>query len=166
MDRMSLFDSIRHRLVEDGDCLRWTGGCCSGHPAMRIDGKTTLLRRAIYVEAHGRPIPAGKILRPTCGMTRCLNREHWKLTTYKAVAIECGALGLMSGHLRSARIAAVKRAGPQAKITDAQAAAIFVSDEPGAVLAARHGICAGTVSKIRLGQCRRNFASPRAGLVA
>lgn len=161
----SLLDTLKHKVVEDGDCLRWTGACCGGHPSHRIGGKTSLVRRALYVEAHG-PIPPGNILRATCGMTRCLNREHWVLTTYAAVAKECGAKGLMGGHLRSAKIAATKRAGPQAKITDAEAAAIFSSDEPGTVLAKRHGITQAHVSKIKLGRCRRNFASPWAGLAA
>lgn len=161
---MTLDEAMAALVVEDGDCLRWTAGCACGHPTMRLDGKQILVRRALYTAANG-PIPAGKILRVTCGMTRCLNREHWRLTTYRSVAVECGALGLMSGHLRSAKIAAVKRAGPQAKITQADAEAILMSDERGTVLASRYGLHEGTVSKIRLRKVRKNFTSPWAGLI-
>lgn len=160
---MKVSERIRPFVVEDGDCLRWIGGCSNGHPSIRIGGKSVLVRRALFAEAGG-AIPSGQILRVTCGMPRCVNRAHWKLTTYKAVAIECGAAGLMSGHLRSAKIAAAKRAGSQAKITDADAAAIVSSDETGVVLAARYDISETTVSRIRLGKRRRNFSSPWAAL--
>lgn len=156
---MILLDQIAHLLAEDGDCLLWRGACCNGHPSKTIGGKTMLLRRALFTEMCG-PIPRGRILRPTCGQSRCLNLEHAKLTTHKAVAQECGALGLMGGTVRSARIAATKRAGPQARVTQDAARAIFTSDEPGVVLARRHGIAQATVSKIRLGKMRRDFSSP------
>ena len=64
----------------------------------------------------------------------------------------------------TARIAAAKRASPQAKITQADAAAIRASTEVLRILAERYGICIGTVSKIRRGICRKDFTSPWAGL--
>lgn len=64
----------------------------------------------------------------------------------------------------TARIAAAKRASPQAKITDADAQAIRESTELLRVLSARHGIAMGTASKIRRGMMRRDFTSPWAGL--
>jgi hypothetical protein len=154
-----LLDQIAHLLTEDGDCLLWRGACCNGHPSKTMGGKTLLLRRALYAELHG-TIPPGRILQPTCGQRRCLNLEHARLTTHKAVALECGALGLMGGTVRSARIAAAKRAGPQARITQDVARSIFRSDESGAALARRHGITPSHVSKIRLGKARRDFSSP------
>ncbi len=156
---MSLFDSIRHLVIEDGDCLRWRAGCSAGHPSWRVGGKSVLVRRVMFEEEHG-PIPRGKILRVTCGMLRCLNREHWRLTTYKAVALECGAAGLMSGHLRSAKIAAVKRSGPQAKISDEDAATIFASGDTCTVLAERYGLNPSTICRIKRGQVRRRFDDP------
>ena len=78
-------------------------------------------------------------------------------TTYGAIAKECGALGLMSGPVRSARIAATKRAGTQAKISQDDARAIRASEEPVKVLGERYNIAQATVSKIRLWQVRREF---------
>lgn len=156
--------TIADRVVEDGDCLRWTGSCVNGHPYIRLSGRSMLVRRALWESERG-PIPAGRILRCTCGLQRCINLDHAKLTTYRAVGKELGALGVMSGPVRSARIAAVKRAGKQAKISQQQAREIRHSDESSTVLAARYGLSVSTVCRIRNGQMRREFAgNPFAGL--
>ena len=158
----SLQDRILAKCIEDGDCLRWTGGCCNGHPAI---SKSTLVRRALWAEKHG-PIPPGKIIRCTCETPKCVNLEHFEMTTHKRLATQLGALGVMSGPVRSANIAATKRAGRQARITQQDARAIRASDEKLSVLSARHGISEATVSKIRLGRVRREFgANPWAGLM-
>lgn len=157
---------VQARVIEDGDCLRWTGYCYNGHLGGTIDRRKVLIRRELYVAAKG-PIPKGKILRCICETPLCVNVGHVVPTTYKAVAKECGALGLMSGPVRSARIAAAKRAGAQAKISQEDARAIRASDEPLSVLAARYRLTESTCSKIRRGQVRREFTgNPWAGLAA
>lgn len=162
----ALTEYVAARVREDGGCLRWRGYSCNGHPGGTIDGWRFLVRRALYEEQRG-PIPKGKVIRCTCETPDCINTEHFKLTTYKAVALECGALGLMSGQVRSARIAAVKRAGAQAKITQDDARAIRASDEPLAIVARRYGITPSTASRIRRGTVRREFVgNPFAGLFA
>lgn len=163
---VGLLAYVLARVVEDGDCLRWTGWSANGHPAGTIAGRRMLIRRELYKAAHG-PIREGKIVRCNCETPDCVNPEHATLTTYKAVAKQLGAEGVMSGPVRSARIAAVKRAGKQAKITQKDARAIRASDEPLRVLAARYGLSKETCSKIRRGQVQREFAgNPWAGLGA
>jgi HNH endonuclease len=145
------------RTVEDGDCLRWTGTVCNGHPAGAWGGKRCrLIRREVWEAANG-PIPAGKIIRCTCETPLCVALDHLSVATYRSVARQCAAQGLMSGPVRSGRIAAAKRAGPQARITQEDARAIRESDESGRVWADRLGISPSTVSKIRRGQVRREF---------
>lgn len=148
---------IAARTVEDGDCLLWTRGCANGHPSARIDGKEQLVRRVLQEQASG-PISPGKVLRVTCGNTKCLSRDHWTITTHRRIALDCSAKGLMGGQLRAAKIAAAKRFGPQAKITQDDARAIRASDLSGAALAKRYSISGSTVSKIKRGQVRREFA--------
>lgn len=151
---------------EDGDCIVWTGGCCNGHPAIRIDGKTTLVRRALWVQANGF-IPPGRVLRCTCGTSKCINLDHCEAMTYKAIAKIEGAAGKMSDPVRSAKIAAAKRAGSQAKITQEQAREIRTSDEPLAALGARYGISESTASRIKRNTVRREFGgNPWQGLGA
>lgn len=169
----ALLDQLAGRYVEDGDCLRWLGGCCGKkqHPAlpksMQEKGKSVLVRRRLWEEKHG-PIPAGKILHCTCDVPRCINLDHCELTTFKKVAVQCGAMGLMSDPVRSAKIAAAHRERhPFTRITQADARAIRDSDEPGTVLAARYGVSESSVSKIRLGLFRREFhGNPWQGLGA
>jgi hypothetical protein len=50
----------------------------------------------------------------TCETPLCVELGHLTLSTYRKVALEMSRQGLMSGPVRSARIAAAKRAGKQA----------------------------------------------------
>lgn len=145
---------VAPRVQEDGDCLRWLGYCFNGHPAGTVDGRKVLIRRELWAAKHG-PIPKGRIIRCTCETPLCV--EHIEATTYQAVAKELGALGVMSGPVRSARIAAVKRASAQAKITQDDARAIRSSAEPERVLSERYGLSMCVVGRIRRSETRREF---------
>ena len=158
-------DHLLANTQEDGDCLIWLGGCCNGHPAHRSGTKTALVRRTLWTQLRG-PIEPGKIIRRTCETQICVNPEHLEKTTYKRLGLQLGALGHMSSQTRSAAIARAKRAGPQAKLTDADVARIRTGDEPPAELAKALGVHAGTVYKIRSGTHRRDFSSPWQGLGA
>lgn len=148
---------------EDGDCMIWLGACCNGHPAHGSKGKIVMVRRTLWEQVHG-PIERGRIIRCACETPKCVNPDHLTKTTRQRLAKQLGALGLMSGPVRSAKIAAVKRAGPQAKLTDADVKRIRYGSETGAALARELGVSPGTVSGIRRGQQRREFSSPWAGL--
>jgi hypothetical protein len=155
-DSEALLRTLSGRYVEDGDCLRWIAACCNGHPSMRVNGKSTLVRRVLWERKHG-AIPAGHIVRCTCETPRCINVDHCEVTTYRKLGKQLGALGVMSGWVRSAKIAAVKRASQQARISQEDARAIRNSDEKLSVLAARYGISESTASRIKLGRVRREF---------
>lgn len=150
------------KFVEDGDCLRWTAGVVGKckHPYVAIYSpkrKCLLVRRAVWEQAHG-PIPPGKIIRCTCGTPGCILLEHLELTTFQKLAKQLGALGVMSGPVRSAKIAASHRARhPLTKVSQEDVRTIRASDEPGTVLAARYGVSEATISKYRLGHCRREY---------
>jgi hypothetical protein len=151
--------------IEDGDCLIWLGGCCNGHPAHRSGTQTALVRRTLWTELRG-PIEPGKIIRCTCNRHRFVNIAHAEKTTYKRLGTQLGALGYMSGPVRSAAIARAKRAGPQAKLTDADVLRIRNGDEQPDQLAKALAIHIGTVYRIRRGTHRRDFSSPWMGLGA
>jgi hypothetical protein len=167
-----MVDTGMARATNDAGCLVWTGACFgkNKHPGVCVytpQRKTVLVRRHLWERKHG-PIPAGKIIRCTCETSRCVNIKHCELSTFKKVALECGALGLMSDPVRSAKIAASHRERhPLTKLTQQQVREIRASDEPGTVLAERYGVCEASISKYRLNQCRREFtANPFAGLGA
>lgn len=156
-------DKLLTNTDDDAGCMVWRSGCTSGHPTARVDAKNQLVRRVLWTELHG-PIEPGKIIRCTCQTPKCINPEHLEKTTYQKVAKALGALGVMSGQMRSAAIARAKRKGSQAKITDADVQRIRYGNELLRELAADLGINQGTVSKIRLGKCRKDFTSPWSGL--
>ena len=156
---------IAARTVDDGGCLRWIGAAGNGHPSMRVDGRQVLTRRVI-VELDSGPIARGKIVRCTCETPLCVAREHLIVTTYRAVATECGRRGLMSGPVRGARIAASKRCSEKAKLTAEAVREIRASTSTGVALARRYKVSESTVSRIRLGRMWREFVgNPWAGLV-
>lgn len=159
---MSLFTDIQHRTRDDAGCAVWRFSCCNGHPAMRQGSKTVLVRRAIWQDAHG-DIESGKIIRMTCETTGCVHPDHMQLTTYKRLAKHLGSLGIMSGPVRSAKIAATKRKS-QAKLTAAMVLEIRQSSEKTKTLAEKFGVAQAHISKIRVGKCWRDFLSPWAGL--
>ena len=162
---MTILDKLASRIQEDADCMLWLGGCCNGHPSIRHDGKSVLLRRILWEERNG-PIPAGHIVRVTCESVKCVNPDHIHLTTRKKLGKELGAIGIMSGPVRSAAIARTKRVGHQAKLTLEAVRDIRNSTERGRVLALRWGVSAGHISKIQKHQAFRDFTSPFAGLGA
>jgi hypothetical protein len=162
----ALSDFMTHhaeRIVEDGDCLRWTGACAgkTRHPAintLKPRRKTVLVRRLVW-EAEKGAIPPGKIIRCNCGTPQCIAIGHLELTTFGKLAKQLGALGIMSGPVRSANIAAAHRARhPKTKLTQEQVREIRASDEPGTVLAERYGVTESSISKYRLGHCRREYS--------
>lgn len=161
---MSLFTDIQHRTTDDAGCAVWRYSCCNGHPAFRHEGKTVLVRRALWQDEHGE-IPDGKIIRMTCETPKCVHPEHMTLTTYRRLGKELGALGLMSGPVRSAKIAATKRA-KYGKLTAEAVRDIRSSPETGRAMAAKYGVDEKHISRIRLNRTWREFSSPFAGLGA
>jgi hypothetical protein len=157
--------AIARYVKDDAGCLVWTGSCCNGHPSRTVDGKTRLVRRELWEQVHG-PIKPGHIIRCTCETPKCINIDCCEQTTYKKLGQQLGALGVMSGPVRSARIATAKRAGPQAKLTDADVQRIRNGTETLETLARELHINKGTAGRIRRRECRRDFSSPWAGLGA
>lgn len=155
---------IKHHTVDDGDCLNWKRGCSNGHPCIRLNGQTVLVRRALWVGLHGK-IEKGKIIRMTCGSKKCINPDHMECTTFKKLGKELGAIGVMSGLKRIAAIAKTKRAGSQAKLNSNDVFEIRSSNETTVSLAKKFGVAQAHISKIRKNKCWREFNSPWASLL-
>lgn len=157
-------DYIKDRTIEEGDCFVWQHSCVNGHPAMRQGQKTVLVRRILWQQTHG-DIPKTKVVRCTCGESKCVNIEHMELMTYAQIAKIEGARGKMSDHSRSAKIAATKR--KLTGLTIEQVREIRSSPKSGVALAEELGFSQNKISKIRLHKCWREFhGNPFAGLGA
>ena len=160
--QMRLFTQLIQNVIDDAGCWVWQKACSNGHPAFRKDGKPSLVRREIWKDMNGE-IPAGKIIHMTCETNKCVHPEHMVATTYKEVAKKMGKIGLMSGPVRSAKIAATKRE-KYAKLTHDSAMEIRSSNETGKALAEKYQVSQAHISKIQLGKCWKQFSSPWAGL--
>lgn len=150
--------------LDDAGCMVWQGGCANGHPAVTIGGKTLLVRRVLWEEMNG-PLKAGEIVRCTCQTPKCINPGCTVKTTHCKLAKQMGAVGLMSGQVRSAAIAKAKRSSPQAKLSAEAVRELRASDEHVPTLAAKLGISEGHAYKVRRNVAQRDYGNPFAGLL-
>lgn len=157
-------DMIRARCTECGDCWEWERAISNGrYPTLRYKGRVINARRAVFEMSGGKLQPKSFVV-VTCGNARCLNPEHLKQVTQKAHLTKVAALGAMGGPVRSAKIAAAKRAR-HGKITLDDARHIRASDEPVKVLAERYDLSKDRIYRIRRGQAWREYSNPFAGLM-
>jgi len=159
---MSLFKSLIGKTIDDAGCAVWKLSCCNGHPAMRKNGKTVLVRRAVW-EDENSAIPAGNIVRMTCETKNCITPWHMELTTFSKLGKQMGSLGRMSGPLRSAKIAATKRA-KHSKLTNDDVVEIRSSLETGRAMAVKFGVNETHISRIKRNKCWKDFTNPFSGL--
>lgn len=159
-------DTLRARCIDVGDCWEWQGARTdTGHPTVRHDGKTHLVRR-LAASLAGIPMPQNAKAMNTCENLRCVNPDHIVMRTHRQVMKRQGELGKLSDIARIAKIAATKRA-KYGKLTTEQVRAIRDSSETGVSMAALHGISQGKVSAIRRHRCWRDLAgNPFTGLGA
>lgn len=144
---------------EDGDCAIWLGKSKQrGHPSMRHDGKTQLVRRVLWAAVHS-PIRPGYLVRMTCSTPQCVHPAHMKLITRAALAQELGAMGLMGGLVRSAAVARARRLTCD-KLTEAQVREIRTSSEAGVHIAKRMNVAQSYISAIRRHKARREYSNP------
>lgn len=149
-----LMEKIRSRSIEEGDCLLWTGACNTRGPVATVGQKQYSLRQVAWSDKHGKPFPSGRVGSSGCNDPRCL--AHVVAKTWK--------------QLNSRRPTAAHRAKiaigkcRDSKLDDAAVAEIRLSDEPMTVLASRHRISKAYGYMIKRGECRRDYASPFAGL--
>lgn len=153
---MSAIDKAMGMAHEDMDHLIWHASTCNGHPAMRMGDKTVLVRRAIWQELHG-DIPAGKIIRVTCGDVLCIAPNHMMLTDYSRLAKSLGS-AVMAGPVRSAAIARAKQAKALV-INHDIVREIRTSNLTGVQLSKKHSISQNLVSKVRLHKCWKDWTN-------
>ena len=129
---------------------------------MEGGGQTLLVQRVSYEAANG-PIPAGKVIRCTCETPGCVNPACLVSTSYRKIALDCGKLGLMSGPLRTRKIAQAKQSASQYLSRD-MVREIRNSPESGVALSARLGLSQNLISKVRLHKVWKDFGG-FAGLI-
>lgn len=133
-------EAILHRCVEDGDCLVWGGPVdCAGAPYLR----SVRVRRHMWEQRTGKPVPSGKVVVPDCGRKRCV--EHLVLSTKAEVMVKTLARPDVA-----ARKKVAARSIPRLnKKLDASAVdAIRSSTKTQRELAKEHGVAQSLVSRV------------------
>lgn len=159
-------DSLKSRCIEVGDCWEWQGYIQNKTPqVVSYPGgvkKMVSVRRVLRELVTSQEQPDGHYSN-TCGNYRCVNPEH---TLYKTDSGHMRAMGkkrkvsaVTANKLRQYRVE-----NGLAKLDEAKAQEIRLSDEPGPVLAERYGVSRAWINKIRRGQVWRVLSSPFAGL--
>ena len=158
--------TIHARCTEVGDCWEWQGGTTgTGHPCVRHDGKTVLVRRLV-MQLAGRPLRPSDRAMTTCENILCVNEDHLTPRTHRQVMARQGELGKLSEPARIAKIASTHRAR-RGKITMDDARAIRASDETHEQAALRYGIHPNRIASIRQYKCWRELeGNPFVGLGA
>jgi len=159
-------DSLKARCVEVGDCLEWQGYIANNTPQVITypDGKKkmTSVRRLLRELVTGQAQPDGHYGN-TCGNHRCVNPDHtlWKheAAHMRAMAKKRKVSTVTASKLRKFRVD-----NGMAKLCEAKAQEIRLSDESGSVLAARYGVSKSWITKIKRGAAWRVLSSPFAGL--
>lgn len=87
--RATILDVIKHKTVEVGDCLEWTGYVTKdyGYPFTSICGRGILVKRLVAMRM-GIDIDRFTITN-TCGNKLCVNPDHIKACTRRVLAKSC-----------------------------------------------------------------------------
>lgn len=160
MNKKSLYDQIKKKCQEDGDCFVWQGNTYNGVPK-----QSNYSARRIVWEVKKGPIPKGQIMTTTCGNSKCLNVDHLAVVGRSEVSKKSAA----NPATKARRvISTTKSRRANCKITLEQAMEIRRSTETIFVLADKYGIHKSMVSRIRVGKAwleTPRMASPFAGLL-
>jgi hypothetical protein len=155
--------AILARCEEVGDCMVWTGSDNgSGHPKIRVAGKSFSARRAMWRLLHTRAIPSRMMVTTTCRDKACLCPEHLTLATKSSVSL---AAATSTALFRRAVASARTNRATQGKITMEIAREIRCSNKSGRDYAKELGVSPSHISKIRTNQSWVEFSSPFAGLM-
>jgi hypothetical protein len=150
-----------HERVKDEDgCLVWQK-CISGNgvPQGYIGGKVVTVRRFLWNESHEEPCPANMQVRPKCNNPLCVKPSH--LRAYPKNEFHKG-----KAHALPWRNAYAQTARANSRFSDELINEIRDSQEPGRVLAERHGMSETYVSRIRRGKARQDYTNPYLQLMA
>ena len=141
---------VQSRLVANGDCLEWRGGCNSdGYGHLQFEGKMLKLHRLLCMVAHGAPPSSRPLAIHSCDNRRCCNPKHLRWGSAADNNRDCVEHGR---HQRRPWSGARRGAGnPHAKTTEEDVRRIRRAAEAGvptAELAVGFGLAERTIRNI------------------
>ena len=159
-------ESLKARTVEIGDCWEWQGPYTYNgkNPIVRHNNKAVTARR-LALQLSGEKMREKTQVLPTCDNHRCINPEHLRQYSSSDCMKIQGAKGLMSDQVRSAKIAATKRA-QMAKLTMEQVREIRQRTTTIVQAAKKYGVHPSKISLILCHQIWKEYSTPWDGLGA
>lgn len=158
---------IKDRTEEVGECWIWQQGTTKqGYPIMKPRGCKCQTVRRIVMHLQGKNVAVRQPVTTTCDERLCVNPAHLRASTLQAVARKAAAQGKIGGPRLGAAIAAARRRLGLTKLTLEDAAAIRVSTDSPDAIAARFGVNASQIKRVRRGEAWKDYSSPFAGLGA
>jgi hypothetical protein len=149
--------SLKERTIDDAGCWIWQGYLGNRIPSIYHDGKMVPVRKlmATLLEKH---MPKRCFIHTTCEHSHCVNPEHFKFYT----EAQHMSLLLKKSHLSPTRAASVQRykRAHNAKLSEAIAQEIRLSDESNASLARKYGVNKTIISRVRRNEIWVNTNHP------
>ena len=143
--------------IEEGECLLWKQGVQSnGYPQARLDGRTQLVRRYVYVTLMGKELIRGRAAVAKCGNIRCVAPGCIVSRTFGKVLSDCYANGSRSAS--TGYLSMIKRMEKQGrtKLDFEKAREIRTRVESTDDLAREFGCSPSAIKEARSGRSWRN----------
>lgn len=151
---------IEGRLVEEGDCLIWTGAVSdSGNPRVWVDGSSDVLRRTLWTAMNGEPEPDDRI-GVRCRVARCVEPSHL-IKQQRTDELK----GVKRTEAFKAKVATAVRAA-KATLTQEQVDMIRASPLNNVELARQMNRRHQTIARVRTHDIWKSYVNPFAGLGA
>lgn len=152
-------DWLTSRVIERDGCFIWAGhiGGNGKVPQVRIDYKLHSANRLIWMLAHGKDVPKGLRVGPSCGVDGCVHPDH-------LVARKVGVLlkGIPLSKDRKMKIAIKRRT--QSSLTEDDVREIRLDPRPAIELVSEYGAHHSAICRIRRGEMWRDYRNPFDGL--
>ena len=149
---------IYAQCFEEGDCLIWEGPYTSnGYPVVRDSElrRRVLVRRPLWEELTGKPIPYGWNATMRCKNPCCVSFGHMRLRTYSQIVQQAADEGKLSSPSRRASIAKAMQSRSSKVKTQETAQEIRNHPEPIRATAVKYGVSPSVVSRIRRNEAWR-----------
>lgn len=151
--------AIAGRVVEEGDCLIWTGRFNNSSPVVYWGGRYTPVRRALYAAQFPLRGDIERLwFRSRCGDTRCVAPGHIVASPPSEFMRHINRVGHddpVVRLVRNSRISATRR--KSAKLSDEALSEILLSVEPTVALAQRYGVSRTLIWRYRSGRSVRSL---------
>ena len=150
----TILDVIKHKTVEVGECMEWTGYVNGRTPFTSIDGRGIPVRALVALRLGMKT--GGKIVTNCCNNVLCVNPDHIKLMGKSQFHSQMGKTRIdQQAIARRMKISAAVR--KRAKLTPEIVAKIRLERGTQEEIGKIYGVCKRTIGNIQRGETWRDY---------